>query len=35
MSYSLANKIFKLSLQFPKEERYSLSDQIRRSSLPE
>ena len=32
ISYSLANKIFELSLQFPKEERYSLSDQIRRSS---
>ncbi|MEA2077514.1 MAG: four helix bundle protein [Candidatus Marinimicrobia bacterium] len=32
ISYSLAKKIFNLSLHFPKEEKYSLSDQIRRSS---
>ena len=28
----LAIEIFKLTLNFPKEERYSLTDQIRRSS---
>jgi len=28
----LANAIFQVSLQFPREERYSLTDQIRRSS---
>jgi len=31
-SYSLGIEIFELSKGFPKEERYSLSDQIRRSS---
>jgi four helix bundle protein len=30
--YSLAQKIFEMSKTFPKEERYSLTDQIRRSS---
>ncbi|MGD8702733.1 MAG: four helix bundle protein [Desulfosarcina sp.] len=32
LAYSLAMDIFKLSVHFPKEEVYSLSDQIRRSS---
>ena len=32
LSYTLANEIFELSKSFPKEERYSLTDQIRRSS---
>lgn len=32
LSYSLAMEIFKLSRGFPKEELYSLTDQIRRSS---
>lgn len=32
LSYKLAMGIFKLTLDFPKEERYSLTDQIRRSS---
>ena len=31
-AYELAMKIFKISKQFPSEERYSLTDQIRRSS---
>lgn len=31
-SYRLAMKIFELTKKFPKEERYSLTDQIRRSS---
>jgi len=31
-SYNLALKIFKITKSFPKEERYSLIDQIRRSS---
>ncbi|WP_316633678.1 four helix bundle protein [uncultured Flavobacterium sp.] len=31
-SFELAMKIFELSKDFPKEERYSLTDQIRRSS---
>jgi len=31
-AYKLAMEVFKLSEEFPKEERYSLSDQIRRSS---
>ncbi|MCF8356408.1 MAG: four helix bundle protein [Melioribacteraceae bacterium] len=31
-AYSLAMKIFDISKSFPKEERYSLTDQIRRSS---
>ena len=32
LSYSLAMDIFQLSKRFPPEERYSLTDQIRRSS---
>ena len=32
LSYSLAMEIFSLSKRFPKEEIYSLTDQIRRSS---
>ena len=32
LSYSLALEIFELSEKFPKEEQYSLTDQIRRSS---
>jgi four helix bundle protein len=32
LARSVASDIFKLSRQFPKEERYSLTDQIRRSS---
>ena len=32
LAYKLAMEIFKLSRSFPKEERYSLTDQIRRSS---
>src|SRR5436853_5981532 len=32
LAYKLAMEIFNLSQQFPKEERYSLTDQIRRSS---
>ena len=32
LSYSLALEIFSLSKRFPKEETYSLTDQIRRSS---
>lgn len=31
-SFSLAMKIFEVSKTFPKEEKYSLTDQIRRSS---
>lgn len=31
-SFELAMSIFEMSKQFPKEERYSLTDQIRRSS---
>ncbi|SDB65249.1 four helix bundle protein [Flavobacteriaceae bacterium MAR_2010_188] len=31
-SFSLAMKIFRLTKDFPKEEKYSLTDQIRRSS---
>ena len=30
--FSLAMKIFEISKKFPKEEKYSLTDQIRRSS---
>jgi len=32
IAYKAAMEIFQLSLLFPKEERYSLTDQIRRSS---
>ena len=32
LAYKLAMELFKLSKSFPKEERYSLTDQIRRSS---
>ncbi len=32
LAFELAMKIFQLSKQFPKEETYSLTDQIRRSS---
>ena len=32
VAFELAMEIFKLSLNFPKEEKYSLTDQIRRSS---
>ena len=32
MAYKLAMEIFEISKLFPKEERYSLTDQIRRSS---
>ena len=31
-AYALAMKIFEISKTFPKEERYALTDQIRRSS---
>ena len=31
-AYSLAMEIYEISKAFPKEERYSLTDQIRRSS---
>ena len=31
-AYKLAMRIFEITQQFPKEERYSLTDQIRRSS---
>lgn len=31
MSFDLAMKIFEISKRFPKEEKYSLTDQIRRS----
>lgn len=32
LAYELAMEIFNLSKDFPKEEKYSLTDQIRRSS---
>ena len=32
LAYEAANKIFRVSKSFPKEETYSLTDQIRRSS---
>lgn len=32
LSYKLAKEIFEISKSFPKEEKYSLTDQIRRSS---
>lgn len=32
MSFEVSMKIFELTKTFPKEEKYSLSDQIRRSS---
>lgn len=32
LAFEMAMKIFEVSKQFPKEERYSLTDQIRRSS---
>jgi len=32
LAFELAMEIFKLTLNYPKEERYSLTDQIRRSS---
>jgi four helix bundle protein len=32
LSFELAMEIFELTKSFPKEERYSLTDQIRRSS---
>lgn len=32
LSYKLAMEVFKLSKSFPKEEMYSLTDQVRRSS---
>ena len=32
LSFELAMKIFELSKSFPKEEKFSLTDQIRRSS---
>jgi len=32
LAFELAMEIFNLTLNFPKEERYSLTDQIRRSS---
>ncbi|OFX84537.1 MAG: four helix bundle protein [Bacteroidetes bacterium GWF2_33_16] len=32
LSYKLAMEVFKITTKFPKEERYSLTDQIRRSS---
>lgn len=32
LGYTLAMKIFELSMSFPKEERYALTDQVRRSS---
>ena len=31
-AFELAMEIFKISIKFPPEERYSLTDQIRRSS---
>lgn len=31
-AFKLAMKIYKISISFPKEEKYSLTDQIRRSS---
>lgn len=32
LSYEMAVEIFKVTVKFPKEEKYSLVDQIRRSS---
>lgn len=32
LSFNLAMQIFRITLKFPKEEKYSLTDQIRRSS---
>tara|TARA_R100000908_G_scaffold50441_2_gene25871 strand:- start:57157 stop:57351 length:195 start_codon:yes stop_codon:yes gene_type:complete len=32
LSYKLAMEIFKVSKNFPREEKYSLTDQVRRSS---
>ena len=32
LSYKLAMKVFVITKSFPKEEKYSLTDQIRRSS---
>ena len=32
VAFELAMEIFKLTLNFPKEEKYSLTDQIRRAS---
>ena len=32
LSFSLAMQVFRMTLKFPKEEKYSLTDQIRRSS---
>ncbi len=32
LAYKLAMEIFEITISFPKEERYSLTDQIRRSS---
>ena len=32
LAFELAMEIFKLTLTFPKDEKYSLTDQIRRSS---
>ena len=32
LSFDLAMEIYRLTLKFPKEEKYSLTDQIRRSS---
>ena len=32
LSFELAKKIFEISKQFPQEEKYSLTDQMRRSS---
>jgi four helix bundle protein len=32
LAYTLAMEVFRVSAQFPKEERYALTDQVRRSS---
>jgi four helix bundle protein len=32
LAFNIANEIFEISKEFPKEEKYSLTDQIRRSS---
>jgi four helix bundle protein len=32
LAFNLANRVFNITLLFPKEEKYSLTDQIRRSS---
>ncbi len=32
LAYTLAMEVFRISARFPKEERYALTDQIRRSS---